>query len=206
LREYYLDVICVDIPDGSVDISNVEEAVAKFPGDTIVIRSTVPPGTTARLAERFGKAIFFWPEYVGETTFLRSAGEAFQSLGPFIVGGGVAEARGRVIDILLPALGPEVRRLSCSSGEAEMVKYAKNAYFATKVDFVTELRALCRSRGLDWHTLRERWLLDTRVERDHTTASPGRHRQLQLADHVNGAHSVGARPLDAVIWEGSPRT
>jgi len=49
-----------------------------------------------------------------------------------------------------------------------MVKYAENTYFATKVIFVNEIARLCATIGIDWHTVREGWLLDPRVERDHT--------------------------------------
>ncbi|TAL45380.1 MAG: UDP-glucose/GDP-mannose dehydrogenase family protein [Salinibacterium sp.] len=166
-------LICVDtpsLPDGSVDVSRVEAAISQIPCDLVVIRSTVPPGTTARLAKSTGKNVLFWPEYVGETQFSASSWERFSATQPFIVLGGESEARKKVIDLLLPLYGPEVRVLQCSSDEAELVKYMENSYFAAKVIFVNEFRDLSEKLGMNWHTVREGWLLDPRVERDHTVA------------------------------------
>lgn len=166
-------MICVDTPsrpDGSVNVSNVEAALAQLPCDNVLIRSTVPPGTTARLAASTGKNICFWPEYVGETKFVASSWDEFSASEPFIVLGGDAASRRLFADLLLPIYGPEVRVFQCESGEAELVKYMENSYFAAKVIFVNEFRELSESLGLDWHTVREGWLLDPRVERDHTVA------------------------------------
>lgn len=173
LAECEFAVICVDTParaDGSVDVSNVEAALEQLPCETVLIRSTVPPGTTARLAASSGKNICFWPEYVGESAFAASSWEQFSASDPFIVLGGEPEARQRAVDLLLPIYGPKVRVFQCSSGEAELVKYMENSYFAAKIIFVNEFRELSESLGLDWHTVREGWLLDPRVERDHTVA------------------------------------
>ena len=62
--------VCVPTPagpDGVCDISAVEEVVAWLTTPLIVLRSTVPPGTTDRLREKHGKRIVFQPEYLGET-------------------------------------------------------------------------------------------------------------------------------------------
>jgi len=173
LRACDIAMICVDtppLPDGSADVSHVEAAIARIPCDNVVIRSTVPPGTTARLAEATGKSLCFWPEYVGETQFLGSSWEEFSATQPFIILGGRAEHRRRVVDLLLPVFGPQVRLFQCTSAEAELIKYMENSYFAAKITFVNEFRELSEQLGLDWHTVREGWLLDPRVDRDHTAA------------------------------------
>ncbi|TAL49409.1 hypothetical protein EPN83_00665 [Patescibacteria group bacterium] len=62
-------VICVPTPpqkDGSCDISIVEETVKKSNHEFYLIKSTVAPGTTARLVKETGKKIAFSPEYLGE--------------------------------------------------------------------------------------------------------------------------------------------
>jgi UDPglucose 6-dehydrogenase len=46
----------------------------------------------------------------------------------------------------------------------------ENAYLAAKVSFVNEFRRICETFGADWHTVREGWLLDPRVEPAHTAA------------------------------------
>ena len=166
-------LICVDTPprpDGSADVSRVEAALAQLPCDTVLIRSTVPPGTTERLSRETGKEVCFWPEYVGETHYLGASWEQFASRDPFVILGGEPSVRGRMIDLLQPTFGPQVRFFQCSSSEAELVKYMENSYFAAKITFVNEFRLLSEQLGLDWHTVREGWLLDPRVERDHTVA------------------------------------
>ena len=50
-------------PDGTCDTSIVEEVVSWIESDVIVLRSTVPVGTTERLRAETGKAIVFQPEY-----------------------------------------------------------------------------------------------------------------------------------------------
>lgn len=166
-------MICVDTPsrdDGSVNVANVEAALAQLPTEHVLIRSTVPPGTTQRLAESTGKSICFWPEYVGETAFIGSTWDRFSATEPFIILGGEPEVRRRFADLLLPIYGPETTIFQSTAAEAELVKYMENAYFAAKIIFVNEFRDLSDALGLDWHTVREGWLLDPRVERDHSVA------------------------------------
>jgi nucleotide sugar dehydrogenase len=166
-------MICVDTParhDGSADVSRVEAALAQLPCRTVLLRSTVPPGTTERLTQLTGKDICFWPEYVGETHYLGGSWEQFAARDPFVILGGEAAIRRRMIDLLQPTFGPQVRFFQCSSREAELVKYMENSYFAAKITFVNEFRLLSERLGVDWHTVREGWLLDPRVERDHSVA------------------------------------
>jgi UDPglucose 6-dehydrogenase len=202
-------MICVDTPsreDGSVNVGNVEAAVAQLPTEHVLIRSTVPPGTTERLAASTGKSICFWPEYVGETTFLGSAWDRFAATEPFIILGGEPDVRRRFADLLLPIYGPETRIFQSTAAEAELVKYMENSYFAAKIIFVNEFRDLAETLGLDWHTVREGWLLDPRVERDHTVAfdSPkgfsGKCLPKDLAGILDVAETAGSplRMLSAV--------
>ena len=69
-------------------------------------------------------------------------------------------------------LGPSKIYFQCAAREAEVIKYMENTYFATKVTFVNEFCEICRVFGADWHTVREGWLLDPRVEPMHTAVFP----------------------------------
>jgi UDPglucose 6-dehydrogenase len=176
LAECAFVMICVDTPstaNGSANVSNVESAIAQLPAVNVVIRSTVPPGTTSRIAATTGLTICFWPEYVGETTFVGSSWDRFSSAEPFAIIGGEPDARRQIIDLIVPVLGPDVQIFQCRAEEAELVKYMENSYLASKVIFVNEFRELSDNLGLDWNTVREGWLLDPRVERDHTGAFVG---------------------------------
>jgi UDPglucose 6-dehydrogenase len=164
-------VICVSTPagpDGACDTSNVIDAVKQLPTQRVLIKSTVPPGTTAELAEATGKTICFSPEYVGESTYHQPFwGESAAGV-PFVILGGQPDARRYFIDSLLPVLGPSKVYFQCTAREAEVIKYMENAFFATKVTFVNEFFEICQAVGADWHTVREGWLLDPRVEPMHT--------------------------------------
>ncbi|MDX6278864.1 MAG: UDPglucose 6-dehydrogenase [Nocardioidaceae bacterium] len=170
-----LGFICVgtpSAPDGSADVSHVIDAVNAAQFSPIVIKSTVPPGTTDRLIAETGKTICFSPEYTGESHWVGSTWQQFEDAAAFQIVGGEPAARRAVLDVLVSLFGPETQMFQCTAAEAEMVKYAENTYFATKVTFVNEIARLCAAAGLDWHTVREGWLLDPRVERDHTAVFP----------------------------------
>jgi len=170
LQGFDFAVVAVGTPageDGSCDTSQVREAVARLPVERVLLRSTVPPGTTADMCRQTGKQICFVPEYVGETNFSQLWSGADAHI-PFMVFGGDPPIRQYFIEALLPILGPDKVLFQCSSSEAELIKYVENAYFATKVAFVNEFFEISRRLEIDWHTVREGWLLDPRVERDHT--------------------------------------
>ena len=63
--------------------------------------------------------------------------------------------------------------MSCdrySGGAGRLVALWRTPYLATKVSFVNEFRRICEILGADWHTVREGWLLDPRVEPAHRAA------------------------------------
>jgi UDPglucose 6-dehydrogenase len=166
-------IICVDTPigeNGACDISRVSDAVRRLPIDTVLIKSTIAPGTTDFLARVTGKQVCFSPEYFGESNFQRELWPGGTGDIPFIIMGGAPQARAKFIDLLQPILGPGKVYFQCTAVEAEIIKYMENAYFAVKVTFVNEFRNICRAFDVDWHTVREGWLLDPRVERDHSAA------------------------------------
>ena len=166
-------VICVDTPpgkDGAADTRAVEKAVARMPIDRILLKSTVPPGTTDRIAAETGKSICFWPEYIGESRYHNPYFPSAIIDVPFAILGGTPSTRQWFIDRLLPFLGPTKTYFQCSAREAELIKYAENAFFAMKITFVNELRRMSEAFGADWHTVREGWLLDPRVGPMHTAA------------------------------------
>jgi nucleotide sugar dehydrogenase len=166
-------VVCVDTPSGDAgeaDLSSVKDAISRLPCRRIVLKSTVPPGSTARLAAESVKSICFWPEYIGESRYHNPHFPARIVDVPFVIIGGEPTDRRWLIDRLIPILGPTKTYFQCSATEAELIKYAENAYFATKITFVNEYRRICEHLDADWHTVREGWLLDPRVEPMHTAA------------------------------------
>jgi nucleotide sugar dehydrogenase len=212
LSECDFAVVSVGTPareDGSCDTSHVRDAVSQLPIKRVLLRSTVPPGTTAELVRETGKQICFMPEYVGETHFSQLwSGEDTHI--PFLIFGGDPPIREYFVDQLLPIVGPDKFIHQCSSSEAELIKYMENAYFATKVAFVNEFYEISRLLKLDWHAVREGWLLDPRVERDHSAVFPsargfsGRCLPKDLSAIVQVAREAGWQPtLLAAVGESN---
>jgi nucleotide sugar dehydrogenase len=168
-------VVCVNtppLPSGGTDLQQVHQAIAALPGHIpVVLRSTVPPGTSDSLADEYDRELIFWPEYVGETRFAAQTWERFRATNPFqVFGARTSTTTTTWLDLVAEAYGPLVRLVRLAPSEAELVKYMENSWFAVKVTFVNEFRRVAEALGLEWRAVREGWLLDPRIERDHSDA------------------------------------
>jgi len=164
--------VCVPTPtapDGSCDVSIVEEVAHWCKSESIVIRSTVAPGTTDLLREQTGKRIVFQPEYIGETVAHPLIDHQAQG---FSVLGGPIEDTSPVADLYKDLYHAGHRFYFCSAVCAELAKYMENAFYATKVTFCNEFFDIANSFGVDYNELREVWLADPRISRDHTFVYP----------------------------------
>jgi len=164
--------ICVPTPmsaDRSCDTSIVEEVVSWVEAPLIIIRSTVSPGTTDRLRERYGRAVVFPPEYLGETPAHVFGNMAERSC---IVLGGRTEDTSRAADLYMHYYNSMVYFYFCDARTAEVAKYMENSFYAVKVTFVNEFYEIAKAHGVDFNVLREVWLADTRISRDHTFVYP----------------------------------
>ncbi|MBX7112061.1 MAG: hypothetical protein K1X87_09500 [Dehalococcoidia bacterium] len=165
--------VCVPTPagpDGRCDTSIVEDVVDWLECPTIVLRSTVPPGTTERLAERTGKRIVFQPEYgPGETPDHPYADP--RAVRWVILGGRRAWTR-PVRDLYRRVFNSDLVLRQTDARTAELTKYMENAFLALKVAFCNEFYDLAERAGVDYDELRELWLLDPRMGRSHTWVHP----------------------------------
>lgn len=172
-----LAIICVPTPtaeDGkSCDTSIVEDTFKWLKTPLVLIKSTVRPGTTEKLARSYGHGdVCFSPEYVGEGNyfmpFWKYPHPNDPTLHDFMIVGGEKEATEKMVDIFESLRGPHIRYFQTDAKTAEVIKYMENMFIATKVTFVNEMYEVCKSIGVDWHTVREGWLLDSRVDRNFT--------------------------------------
>jgi nucleotide sugar dehydrogenase len=168
-----LGIVCVptpSLPDGSADISSVTEVVGWLSTPLILLKSTVPPGTTDRLARHYGKALCFSPEYMGESIYFTppwkypDPGDA-KSHTFVIIGGAKAS---EIAGYFMKVMGVDTRYSLTSAIEAELTKYMENAFFAVKVAFCNEFFNIATAFGVDYKSLRENWLLDPRINPNHT--------------------------------------
>ena len=174
-RDCEFAVVAVGTPagdDGHLDTGSVREVVAALPTARILLKSTVPPGTTDELSQATGREICYWPEYVGQSSYHNPYFPSEIADVPFVVLGGPDPTTRWALRLLQPLLGPTKTYYRCTAVEAEMVKLTENAFFAAKVTFVNEIARICAAVGADWDTVREGWLLDPRVERMHTLVFP----------------------------------
>ncbi len=170
-----LAVVCVptnELPNGEADLSIIEDVIEWIETPLILIKSTIPPGTTDRLKESTGKRICFSPEYMGEGNYFTPVWRYpdptdTTSHGFMVIGGDSLDAT-EVADFFITKMGPHTRIRLISAKEAEIVKYAENTWGATKVIFAHLLRDVCEASGVSWQNVREGWLDDPRVEPMHT--------------------------------------
>jgi UDPglucose 6-dehydrogenase len=168
------DVAFIAVPtpmakDRTCDTSIVEEVVAWVTCPLIIIRSTVAPGTTDRLCRDYKKSIVFQPEYLGETPAHVFGTMAERS---FVVLGGSVENTSKAADFYKHYYNAYVQFYFCDAVTAEVCKYMENAFYAVKVTFVNEFYDIAKAHGVDFNVLREMWLADTRISRDHTFVYP----------------------------------
>jgi UDPglucose 6-dehydrogenase len=151
------DVIFVCVPTpfnketNSFDLSYVEETCQNIKGDKIIIiKSTVLPGTTEKLQEKYPNHKFiFNPEFLTEAT---AEWDMFNPERQIIGHTSKSEDISETIMEILPD-APYKKLLP--STEAELVKYFGNTFFAIKVSFANQMYDLCERLGLDYDSIME---------------------------------------------------
>ncbi len=140
--------------DGACDTSIVEDILNELPeGFIAVIKSTVIPGTTARLQDEFPNLkLAYSPEFLVERTRLQD----FANQKILVVGSEHEEVANLVFEqhkIAGVLIGENTFHVS--STEAEMVKYTKNNFYALKVIFANQMHDICNAMGIDWSVIRD---------------------------------------------------
>jgi UDPglucose 6-dehydrogenase len=161
--------VCVDTPpsaSGDADLSRVEAVVDAIPAGTedavIVMKSTVPPGTGARLRRSLDERGLPGVAYVSNPEFLRegSAINDFRRPDRVVVGAGRAAAGERIAALYRDFGGSE---LITDVTSAEMIKHASNAFLATKISFINEIANVCEEVGADVDLVARGMGLDARI-------------------------------------------
>ncbi len=162
-----ISVPTAERPDGSCDISVVEKSIAWLKTPHILIKSTISPGTTAKLSKKYHKKIVFSPEYTGESKYWSPYNWKIIEE-PFLILGGPRSETKYMLEIFKKKMGPVKHYFQTDSTTAELVKYMENSFYATKVTFCNEFFEIAKTFGVDYNELRELFIADPRLSPMHT--------------------------------------
>ncbi|WP_158735774.1 UDP-glucose/GDP-mannose dehydrogenase family protein [Alteribacillus sp. YIM 98480] len=163
--------------DGTADLRFVE-AVARELADVIenetviVTKSTVPIGTNDWLQELVSSLTDVSVHTVSNPEYLREGSavkDAFE--GDRIIIGADNEKAGDLIEAIQRPFGLPVYRTDVRS--AEMIKYAANAFLATKISYINEIANLCEKLGANVEDVAEGMGMDHRIGRAFLNAGIG---------------------------------
>ena len=196
--------VCVPTPmnkDGSCHTDIVEDVVKEinkwsyaYWGNknikpTVVIKSTVPPGTTEWLDKKYKSVdVIFNPEFLTEANFL----EDFKNQTRIILGG--TRKGTNILRQVYSKVFPHATIVKTGSKTAEMVKYFVNSFLATKVSFANEMKQICDKIDIDYDKVVEYATYDDRLGKSHW-AVPGPD-----GDFGFGGHCL-PKDLSAIISE-----
>ena len=161
--------VCVPTPmkpDGSCDTSIVEavclEACNTGRQNIIVIKSTVPPGTTNKINDMCRSSqVVFNPEFLLE----RNATEDFRNTTRVILGG-PRPATTRLKQFYTNVF-PKANIIKTDATIAEFVKYLTNCFLAVKVSMANEIAAMCEATDVDYDKVIEYATQDARLGDSH---------------------------------------
>ena len=168
--------------DGEPDLSQIDSvavSLAECIDDykVIVTKSTVPVGTSRRIRQLIGQhqkhSVKF--DVVSNPEFLRegSAIEDFMRPNRVVIGADSEQAAAIVKDIYRPLYLIETPFVVTNLETAELIKYASNAFLATKISFINEVANLCEKVGANIHHVARGMGLDNRIGPKFLHAGPG---------------------------------
>ena len=167
--------------DGHADLSYVMAAAAEIGRAltgyaVIVTKSTVPLGTNRKVAEALRAAnpaaefdVASNPEFLREGAAI----DDFMHPDRVVVGVETARARKVMAELYRPLSLREFPMVYTGLESAEMIKYAANAFLATKITFINEIAALCEKVGADVKTVARGMGMDGRIGDKFLHAGPG---------------------------------
>ncbi|MCL4328431.1 MAG: UDP-glucose/GDP-mannose dehydrogenase family protein [Candidatus Thermoplasmatota archaeon] len=155
--------LCVPTPNrgGKIDLSYVvsaSESVSSVDANTvIVIKSTVLPGTASMVRERAGMRVVSNPEFTREGSAVEDTRHPDR-----IVVGSAGAPEAQLVENIWKFTGSPVLRTN--NENAELIKYASNAFLSIKISFINEISNLCeRIPGGDVEVVAKGMGMDRRI-------------------------------------------
>jgi len=184
IRDTDVSIVCVGTPStitGALDLNFVRsvtkqivEALEKKPGrHALVFRSTMLPGSTAQLvAENLSSLVaasavevFYYPEFLRESTAVAD----FEN--PSLAVVGTRDAGKPPAELMAALFGENAAVVNWAT--AELVKYACNAFHATKIAFANEIGRVAKPLGIDSRRVMDLLCQDTRLNLSPYYLKPG---------------------------------
>lgn len=163
-------ICCVSTPaakDGGCNTDNVLDVISKTPADVpVLIKSTIDLQGLERIREQFPDHIInFSPEFLRAET----AVEDMKNLQYTIISSGAGYDFWREFFI---KVYPELLFYSYKIEDCVGIKYFENSFLATKLSFFNEMFDFCANAGLDFYSVRDGLIKDSRIGDSHTFVDP----------------------------------
>lgn len=143
------------------EIDELASEVGNTP--TLVIKSTVPPGTTESIHNSISYCdVTFNPEFLTEANAIND----FKNQNRIIIGAPRGVDSSRVVEAFKIAF-PDVNIVTTRAAEAEMCKYIINTFLSVKVSFANEIYDICEATHVNYNEAVELAKLDPRVGQSH---------------------------------------
>ena len=179
----------MNLEDGSCHLGIIEDTLKKiddwcdemeFYGleqRTIIIKSTIQPGTTEKWNKVYKRIdIAFNPEFLTEANSI----EDFKNQNRIIIGS--TRKVGAKIKSVYSKVFPKVPIIKTSSTIAEMIKYFTNCFLAMKVSYANEMYKICEKLDIDYDKVVEYAVRDERIGTSHLNV-PGPDGDLGFGGH-----------------------
>jgi UDPglucose 6-dehydrogenase len=177
VREAEFAYLCVPTPqgdDGAADLSYIETAARQIgpvlPSEAVVVnKSTVPVGSTRVVERVLGRDDV---GVVSNPEFLREGSAVHDFLNPdrIVIGSEDQSAAVRVVSLYIGVTAPII---VTDPASAETIKYASNAFLATKISYVNAIAAVCEAVGADVKDVVLGMGYDTRIGHEFLRPGPG---------------------------------
>ncbi|MBA2497599.1 MAG: nucleotide sugar dehydrogenase [Acidimicrobiia bacterium] len=219
--------LCVPTPqgdDGSADLSFIEAAATEIgpvlaPEAVVINKSTVPVGSTRVVERVLGRSDV---HVVSNPEFLREGSAVHDFLNPdrIVIGSDDQAAAVRVASLYIGIATPLI---VTDPASAETIKYAANAFLATKISYVNAIAAVCEAVGADMSDVVLGMGYDKRIGHEFLRPGPGwggscftadetllvrrggRTRLLRMDELFDDVEATGGRGWEALSWRpGAP--
>ena len=206
--------VCLPTPykdDMSIDLSYIEKGIKDLSkvvdpfNQTIIIKSTVIPGTCRRLSKKYGLNIVSNPEFLTE----RRAKWDFMNAAQVVIGSDEMDSASKVKSLYSKRFS-SMKYLVTDSTTSEFIKYMLNCFFSVKIGFMNEMRQISDSFGANWEEAVGGMAGDCRVADSHLTV-PGPDGKMGFGGHcfpkdlnamIKFAERLGVSPkIMSATWD-----